>query len=406
MSELSHSHRIVCLWMLALACGCTTLGCGDNAHLVSNTGVDAASDTATDAAGQADAGGVDADAGSDSGPDAPGDAPVLSDDIDRSTIAGISTTPVAPENYSSDDELEDFVLKYAVRFCNKLFSCESRAVSEYVSGAGINSPATCMEYYQAHYSPKRLTDGRDNGRLSFDGAAASACVDRLEQLPCGEFGARIDVLDDEFQICPDVFTGQAGEGEACFAHAECPDGSFCASTPGAPACQGVCQPSQGACGDQQCDPVTEYCDDNDTCQPLGAWGDACHSRFECNAAYYCESASSEPTCQPYNTGVPADTRCDPETDVCGAGTFCFPYYPGGPEACRRPKLAGGTCLEGLPQDGCTASTYCERGQGDTEAHCVPRKQPNEPCAEGRECSSGRCVEGACVDPATPCTANP
>lgn len=400
MSTSNFASRFIRVLSITLVCG-WTLGCGDAEQLVAVGGQDASND----AADLADVGGG-SEAGSDAAPDGNGeDAPVISADIDPNTLAPVDPTPVSAADYAGDNELEDFVLEYAVRFCNKLFTCESRAVSEYASQAGLTSPTTCMEYYRAHYAPERLSDGLVNGRLAFDAAAAPACVEALEQLPCEAFGAQIEELDDEFHLCPDVFTGQADAGEACFAHAECPGGHVCsawANQAEAPACQGTCQPLDTRCGDTSCDPVTEYCDDAGTCQPRGAWGDSCQSRFECNDAYFCQMSADEPTCQPYTTGIAADTRCQPDTDVCTSGAFCFPYYPGGPQACRRLKLGGGTCLEGLPQDGCVASTYCERAGGATEAECVPRKRAGQACESGSECVSGRCAEGVCVAPETPC----
>jgi hypothetical protein len=295
------------------------------------------------------------------------------------------------------------VLDYAVRFCNKLFTCNHRSVTRYTFFNGLNSPATCMEYYQSRFSPARLSDSAQNGRLVFDETSTASCLGGLEQMSCDDFGARVRLLDAEFWTCRDTLQGQVSATDDCYASAECSSNEICVPAPGSDSCEGTCTAVQNQCGDQNCTLFEEYCDYSDqSCQPVKAAGASCSSLDECDWHLNCKLSSSNPTCVALSGGLAPDEVCNGTESICPSGTFCTQYYSAGPTACRRLKAEGGTCPRSASTGGCVATAYCADIAGDENSRCTATKDAAQSCVSNFECASGRCRGGACISPDTPC----
>lgn len=312
-------------------------------------------------------------------------------------LAPYDPTPVSPDDFTAQDPVEQFVLEYAVNFCNKIFACEHPRVSEYAYDNGLSSPQACMYFYQLRYAPQRLSKGVDEGRLAFDRSATDACLTRIEQMSCSDFGARVSLLAGDFIECRDVLSGQVTDGE-CFAGPECPDGQVCRAAAGGAACEGDCKPIARPCGDTTCDPFAEYCDREDnSCKPRPAAGDSCTRLGQCQAGSTCFTWEDPAVCRSSSGGLEADAQCNPEAEFCPSGTTCYPYPDSQTPVCRRLGDAQAPC-----SISCLATAYCPPSDSGEGTSCVERLRAGQACEDDRECRSGRCSRGSCVDPATPC----
>lgn len=385
---------------LAAATGCSP----DEARLISTIGPDQSGDAGLDATTSDTPPPQDISEG-DTIPlnDAGYSDVVIPPDVDQSKLQDPDPTPVSTDDYTSADPLEQFVLNYAVHLCNKLFECADRNVTRYAFFNGMNSPATCMQYYQSHFSPKRLSAAAQEGRLQFTEGNAASCLSSVDQMSCEDFGAKLRLMDSEFWTCRDTLTGQVADGDRCYASPECAGQEICVPRPGEDTCEGVCQPVQSTCGDTECEVFEEYCDYNDnTCKPLKQAGASCTTLSECDWHLDCALNDANPTCKALSEATGVDEVCNPNEVFCSTGTFCAQYWAAGPPACRRLKAEGGTCPPGSSSGGCIATTYCAQVDGQESNRCEALKTADQGCLSDFECASGRCVADKCVAPDTPC----
>jgi hypothetical protein len=210
----------------------------------------------------------------------------------------------------------------------------------------------------------------------------------------------------------------------CQSDGECLESLFCAQVPGeaAPTCvqrlaDGIactgsnqcrlgsaCVPQSGTCSPRGPLPVGTDCGTGQLCAP----GLACVGRTASNAGV-CLPPLPEGTpclhasdCEPHLSCVPATgpqdlrcgrrlstgTACEVDRDchllsACVSGT-CTPL-PSAGESCTGHGCLYGSCAE----------------QADGGSACAGLLGPNAPCTFNDECSSGRCVAGACLAACTP-----
>lgn len=172
---------------------------------------------------------------------------------------------------------------YADALCGKIFECCGESeVSLLVDNIPLEDYAGCRILYRTIWDvavEPVIAAGTANGRLEFDPAAFTACLDSMKGLSCSGFSPK------SLTLCDGMLVPKVEKGGACANDAECttntceiPDGSpegTCIDAP-APVPEG-----QPCMDDDEC--VTGlYCDaTTDTCATLKADGAACSRNNEC-----------------------------------------------------------------------------------------------------------------------------
>lgn len=246
-----------------------------------------------------------------------------------------------------------------------------------------------------------MIDAVDDGRVTYDGRQAEACLDAWENVECVELH-----LDPE--ACSTVFTGSVPRGGECVIDQECEGDSICSFDD---SCPGACT-SRLAAG-EVCDGNDDRCAEGlvcseatDRCARPGAEGDPCGGGVEaqCAGALYCQGeddATDTPgECVPQEevfAGAEGESCSFDDGALCGPGLSCVFEGEGDGFVCRRPN-EDGSCRLGFPAQ-CAVGEYCEGidvAGGVVDGTCAPLPGANEPCAQGLFCATGHvCREAEC-----------
>lgn len=215
-----------------------------------------------------------------------------------------------------------------------------------------------------------------SGDLSFDAAAAEACLTELDAVPC------------HFEMnptpsCSGVFTPVRALGDRCTPHPNgftgCTDGAFCASSDGV---RGTCV--RGGAPGETCDvrpcaatrclylaapatPVCEGLEEGDAC--TGSCGE-----LPCEDGT-CVALPTRALGEPCGVGVAACV----EDAHCVEGT-CHPLASAG---------QGEPCFD---RRTCASDLWCDRS-----GRCAPRLGPGATCTSSIQCGEDapRCTRGIC-----------
>ena len=124
-------------------------------------------------------------------------------------------------------------------------------------------------------------------------------------------------------------------------------------------------------------------------------GDACErlgitfALDTCGQGLRCEADRCVPRCDPAEA-LPEGARCRAGVQALGEGEQGL-YCAVESELCAPAPGAGEPC----PDQVCADTAFCDRS--DPEAFvCVARRSAEEPCLNGIECLSARCVGGECA----------
>jgi hypothetical protein len=270
---------------------------------------------------------------------------------------------------------DEFVAQYADVYCAQSLDCPS-----YYPPHACH-PVARDVLFGAYR--KALTDGR----ATFDGAAACACLDAMRDgtcndrfsIPackaafrwsdggaCGEPWALCNPDESCFStnatLCPIRCTSMPGIGEPCF-FGFCADDAVCDSA------TNMCRARRGSgepCGDVAVDWRTmEGCD----------WGLRCHATLRVCIA---PGADGEP--------------CGDE-DRCQPGLVCLRYSSAESFACRPGPVAGESCAT-APAN----RRACARGHECRSGICQLARLPDGPCTDASDCPSStwfECDAGTC-----------
>lgn len=261
----------------------------------------------------------------------------------------------------------------------------------------------------------------DAGGVTFDPAAAAACVAAVGALRCIQGPL---ALPDACAF-PRVFDPAGPPGTACVDSADCAQG-FCFGT--ASECRscrafaGLSQPCSTP--DRRCDPALQFCPPASiprTCAALLADGQPCGSSSEC-ATGWCNWQSQVPDAGVDRCGrLSLGAGCGDPGD-CAPGAYCAGYAWDGvtvtPGACA-PRLAlGAPCTNHPDDDGCVEPATCLGGACtlappfslDAGAECESLFHCQEPffCRDfeapqpdgGRSLRAGTCTQR--LAPSAPC----
>jgi hypothetical protein len=304
---------------------------------------------------------------------------------------------------------QQFLETYVATWCRYVDGCP-RSIS------GYPTQQTCIESF---FELPRFQVWASS-RVSFDSAAATACLNALAPASCA-LGHEPQAA---YLLCSTVFRGDAVAGDACNIEDECRADFTCDFSTG---CPGKCKPLpeiEEPCESFRCATGLE-CGPRGVCVTPTRTGQRCTTSI-CEAGTHCDAGEGRTnTCLP--DGVLAGTRLTGQscqmTTECSLDDYCYPDLM----LCKR-KLSDGApclairdeCVSGMhcssTGDGktrypgvCTANVpiggecdsaqfgiQCESG-GRCDANiCVITARLGEPCRTGKACHSGYCNAGVCA----------
>lgn len=255
---------------------------------------------------------------------------------------------------------------------------EARCARQVSCGVALENEATteaaCLAEALPRCAPRAgsWSSSVAAGRAGFDGGALASCGAGWGEVGCRELAGGASP-----SACGEVFSGGAGEGEACFTDVECGGGLRCAA---GGRCPGVCvadvEADPGAtCLLTGCD-AAAYCAGS-VCRPRLARDAACEGEGQCLAGLFCgkDVGAPELRCRPQKeAGAVCFTRA-----MCAAGQGCLPG--GDVSRCGEAVAEGGFCGS---DEVCAGGLVCDLSAG----RCAP------PLAEGAACvSSAACAPG-------------
>jgi len=285
-------------------------------------------------------------------------------------------------------------------------SSDARAFCDSYFGAVADHSVACQGGSRAAYTALLATvdicqiieTEVSAGALTFDPAAAAACLDEIPSVACWQ---------QKPTDCENVFVGSIPEGGHCYpagppARDECVPGTRCVETL---TCPGTCVryaqlsescttnldgPDYCASG-LSCDPNTQVCTAPASPRPEPTPGSPCSYGSDCfGDSVYLSCVDQNGPVQPGGAGTcqpPTDTGAcyygsDCRSDICEGAT---PSTVAG--SCVAPKIAGDPCTPGAKE--CGPGTYCA-----ATATCTILPAVGQPCAgymgEGQECVDGVC----------------
>jgi hypothetical protein len=336
-------------------------------------------------------------------------------------------------NSSTSTSLDDYPTAYATALCRVFERCWTA----FTDGVGDDCVAYLEKVARAGRF-NRVRDAVNEGRLSYQPEALSACVAALEQASCAD----VDLL-----ACSDLVIGQKQAGESCELDEECAGDTQCLVQS---SCPGSCGPRAKlgeACSEfNECERGLSCAEDalgDGSCVETAQLGEMCGSLRPCAGLLRCEGLDRStplPTGTCRSNVVPHDgeegAACDGlGATLCRPGLVCTFLQEDGQTVgrCQPSATSGGACTFSTPSP-CPKGEYChiETALGvkpptgtckatpklgetcrygtihvapcalDQECHpetnvCVQGKQLGEACTVDEECFSGDCdAGGQCV----------
>ncbi|MFO0547346.1 MAG: hypothetical protein U0271_03100 [Polyangiaceae bacterium] len=278
----------------------------------------------------------------------------------------------------------DYCAPLANLVCSRASACDCASILP----SGTFDEAACVEHYTARcvqaYAP--IADAVAQGQASLDGAAATACVERLAASTPGCERPRAAI---PLGLCDPWFYSTVELGAPCSfpicaSGAGYCDNGTCAARPVANESCGGYECEAGAlCLENTCvvpGDADAVCTTDDACAPplrcvagscvaLSANGASCSDTTECALGLVCDA-----TCSP----APPPPCSDDAS--CGNLGFC-----GHLSTCNAKVGASAACVS---TDDCQSGLGCD----DATKTCVALPQTGEPCFAGTTCAPGLACE--------------
>jgi hypothetical protein len=280
-------------------------------------------------------------------------------------------------------ELTDFSVQAADAVCDWATRCRH-----------MPDRPTCERFIDPKsYDTRRAADAIAAGRMSYDAAAAGACLQATRDAYC----LAVPFSDPS---CSEMFVGLVAENGACTSDFECVGGGRCLN----PSCNGQC--CVGSCGPPITGTPPERADIGEPCETH----DDCVENAHCGFDRICAE-------RPDTEGEPCvfgcargDLYCDLDDLVCkayaGAGELCDPSGDTAPpcdeawsycdSVCKDRPGVGDPC--GVQPQTCIPTAYCDNGT------CKARGTTGDACSSNDQCDvacntlSGSCVEYQTCEP--------
>ncbi len=302
--------------------------------------------------------------------------------------------------------LDDAPAAVAESICNPLEDCLGQLTEIFLGG---QSCVDALEPGLSNASAPLWQESIDAGRLAFDGAKLSDCIEATTRLGCEALRSR------DIPACEEAFEGLVEPGGACVAEVDCAGEAYCALDA---ACPGVCTLRVG--GGESCTADAECqsgfgCSGGTCVTPAGV-GESCGggSAVTCEDGLLCagEGETEPGTCKAFDAVFvqPLGESCnlvDGLDPLCEPGLSCvvedFDFATMEViQVCAAPSSSGGACNLGFPEV-CPVGEYCNADPmtGVFEGDCVPLPTSGEPCRQvdeglGQPCAPAHaCVGDTC-----------
>ncbi len=226
----------------------------------------------------------------------------------------------------------------------------------------------CLKAEKAGCSQTYLNGALKEGLLTFNAAAATACLDAQALVACNPaFGAPFFSTSYP-QACAGVFTAAGTPGSQCTTQNF---GLTSFHVPTNTCAAGFCSQAPTACGG--------------TCSALGKPGERCRTSSQCQAdAGFCDfSDGGMDSLGAFFTCAPLRKKDEPCTGArCEAGLRCATAV-GAASTCQELIAAGQPCPAGT---GCVSGAFCD-ARADA-GNCTQLPATGQPCEVGGRCASG------------------
>jgi hypothetical protein len=338
-------------------------------------------------------------------------------------VTGASLAAGCPSSNTGNLTRAEYDAQFVPALCDAVEACAGATVSQvFLAAAGGCEAGFGAGWENAVVPAMDMAIAR--GTVTYDAAAARACLDALRANPCG-FNANGPAAI----ACQRVFVGSQPAGGPCSLNEECGVEQFCSITT---ACPGTCQArrtsGQDCSEDRHC-AAGLACQDG-MCTAPPREGAGCTELGDCALGLLCASGQCRPV---DDVLVGAEgTSCNLQMGpLCRDGLSCvvdMVSVAGATFVCRMPAAAGGTCRLGIPtqcpvgfacvgtdpmradfegtcepvpstEDApCDALSGCAAGLRCDDGNCVRVRDNGEACETSSQCASGQCNGGTCVAP--------
>ncbi|MBI2388171.1 MAG: SBBP repeat-containing protein [Deltaproteobacteria bacterium] len=188
-----------------------------------------------------------------------------------------------------------------------------------------------------------------------------------------------------------VCVAKRAAGASCSEARECLSGScvdgVCCDKPCTSKCEACSAAKKGSGVDGACGPVTAGTDPDGECAIDPGYPGSCKADGMCDGKGACRTFASAGT--PCGSGSTSCTGGSVTGSTCNGSGLCnTATVPCAPFACGATACKA-TCSADTD---CASDAYCT-----TTGACLSKFRNGDKCAAGRECTSGRCVDGVCCD---------
>lgn len=195
----------------------------------------------------------------------------------------------------SDTEigLSDLAVEMAASYCAKAYQCcNTDEIAQMEDTHAFNGKSGCRTFYTGNFEQlvTLMRNAVDDGRASYDGAAARGCIEAYDNLGCTGTNDPQSFFDN----CDTPYQGLQATGDECVNIFECASGNYCSTN--TKTCTAFLAENDtcGGNGEPYCG-ANLFCE-SDTCVPLKPENAGCAASSECAYGLACDDTSQ--TCQP------------------------------------------------------------------------------------------------------------
>jgi hypothetical protein len=300
--------------------------------------------------------------------------------------------------------------------CDATFNCSDVSPELVLILGRYGSAAECRANYDAALLDLDFSETNAaiaDGRASFDSAATTTCLQRIQQSLCSGGGF------EDVPECEEVIVGLVEEGGNCNSTEECAGPLRCDFA--TDACYGVCSPN---CGGVNC-AENEFCGIDDVCTARVGVGESCNFDSMCSDGLFCDFETNtcatpgsvseggvcgrnlacadglvciDGQCLDVEFGLQGDPCSfgDGSSQACSPGLVCTDFTissTGVSGSCAPPKPLGGQCRIFFE---CEPELTCSTLDPAMVGECVERFADGAECSQDFDCSSGNCDDGLCA----------
>ena len=236
-------------------------------------------------------------------------ADAAADSADASTLPDTAADAAGADATPAETTVRAWCSGSTSRMCDWMYRCFDAADLASAEEAFRMTEASCAGQFDAQCQQRTMRSVSE-GRQTFDGANASACLAALDDAPCDSLANMAAALNPP--ACFDVTTGLVDQGGACTHGSDCSADDarcvegVCTGALGAAAYLDVCSTADG-CAGLFCAPVPA-----NAAGVTGVCSATCAAESQCGPGGNCVRAGEQQFCL---------ANCDTDED-CGGTLTC------------------------------------------------------------------------------------